>query len=376
MHLVHGIILIAVADADIQRGFDYKGHDLPHMPLAMPSDDLTWCKNQCENISACVGYIVKPTLAVDGSGKKCSFGKITGAACWLKTDFGGRVTDVCRIAEQLKPNPAPSPKPPSPPTPPPPPSPPPAPKGTCTINVTNTVSHLINPLIMGCHSDSGYAHEPRALYSQMIFGASFEACKDCAAHGAWPNQVVSPGVEATLSLDQDETFNGGQSQKIIFASGTGRAGIANRGLGNEGLVFEAGKPYEGYLFAKANHSVTLTVSIEDHGQAHAGISAEPKVLATQTIKFKGGNWTQLPFNLTPSASTSCIGIDNAVAKEKYGVLCPMNNTYNPDGRMSDRTAHICVACGGQFTVALSAPGEVNIDFVYLQPGAWGRCEAR
>jgi hypothetical protein len=42
-----------------------------------------------------------------------------------------------------------------------------------------------------------------------------------------------------------------------------------QGLGNKGLMFEAGKLYEGYRFAKANHSVTRTVSIEDHCQASA-----------------------------------------------------------------------------------------------------------
>ena len=35
-------------------------------------------------------------------------------------------------------------------------------------------------------------------------------------------------------------------------------------------------------------------------------------------------------------------------------------------------SHVCVSCGGQFNVGLAAPGEVNIDYVYLQPGEWGR----
>ena len=40
------------------------------------------------------------------------------------------------------------------------------------------------------------------------------------------------------------------------------------------------------------------------------------------------------------------------------------------------TAHVCIKCGGQFTVALVATaGEAataNIDYVVLQPGQWGR----
>ena len=57
----------------------------------------------------------------------------------------------------------------------------------------------------GCHSDSGFAHEPRALYSQMIMGESWEA-KDIdgdppadpetggSVGGTWPNPARSPGA--------------------------------------------------------------------------------------------------------------------------------------------------------------------------------------
>jgi hypothetical protein len=32
----------------------------------------------------------------------------------------------------------------------------------------------VNPLFNGCHSDSGYTHQPRGLYAQMVLGESFE----------------------------------------------------------------------------------------------------------------------------------------------------------------------------------------------------------
>ena len=38
-----------------------------------------------------------------------------------------------------------------------------------------TVTHQLHKLDMGCHSDSGYSHQPRNLYSQMIYGSSFES---------------------------------------------------------------------------------------------------------------------------------------------------------------------------------------------------------
>ena len=31
------------------------------------------------------------------------------------------------------------------------------------------------------------------------------------------------------------------------------------------------------------------------------------------------------------------------------------------GPVSDRTAHVCVRCAGQFTLALESVGEVNLD---------------
>ena len=92
--------------------------------------------------------------------------------------------------------------------------------GVAAITVTvdpSHVTHDINPLFMGCHSDSGYAHEPRALYSQMIFGASFEKCPDCGDgnSGEWPNQVVSDGAKASFSLDTTTAVNAANAVAII-----------------------------------------------------------------------------------------------------------------------------------------------------------------
>eukprot|EP01051_Picozoa_sp_SAG22_P002254 SAG22_NODE_99_length_20560_cov_128.669029_19_plen_89_part_00 len=64
----------------------------------------------------------------------------------------------------------------------------------------------------------------------------------------------------------------------------------------------------------------------------------------------------------------CQGSSAAIAAN---ITCPINGTYNPTGSMSDRKAHVCVQCAGQFVVALEEAGEVNVDFVYLSPGAWG-----
>ena len=162
-----------------------------------------------------------------------------------------------------------------------PPTPPPTPPAPCMVTIeAQQVTHEVRTEFMGCHSDSGFAHEPRALFSQMVMGESFE---DVVLDGVpfvnstWPNDILTPGVEATLALDPSNPWHGKQSQLIELRSvpsGGGRAGVANRGLGNEGLVFEAGKLYEGYLFA---HSSTPPPSLRRN--QHQGHRATPPLEA-------------------------------------------------------------------------------------------------
>ena len=141
-------------------------------------------------------------------------------------------------------------------------------------------------------------------------------------------------------------------------------GAANSGFGNEGLYLVGGKEYEGYLVLRSAHAATITVSL---------LSSGPTPLATTTLSFAGGEWAEVPFRLTPSASAECVGIDNAAAN-KLGISCPVNNTYDPQGGMSDRSAHICVRCGGKFSITLASGGPINVGFASLMPGAWGRYE--
>ena len=34
--------------------------------------------------------------------------------------------------------------------------------------------------------------------------------------------------------------------------------------------------------------------------------------------------------------------------------------------------HTCVRCAGQFKLSLAAPGSVLVNYVFLEPGQWGR----
>ena len=238
------------------------------------------------------------------------------------------------------------------------------------------VLHPMNERYMGCHSDSGFVHEVTGWSSQMLFGESFERPPNTTTPGqssyAWQHVLKPPATKATITLDPTKNFSNWPTQKISIAAagastsaGAGwSAGLANRGLGNEGLYIKEGMEYEGYFFAWSSAPVTLEARIET--------TDGKNVLATETIKHvppstsTGGSnpgFVQHKFSLTPSAGADCVGI---VPGSDPTIHC----TNNPG------TAHVCIKCGAQFTVALqadeTAAQEVNIAYVVLQPGEWGR----
>ena len=238
-----------------------------------------------------------------------------------------------------------------------------APAEPLAISVGSHVEHAVSESFMGCHSDSGFVHQVRGWSAQLVFGESFEAPPNRTKPGqssyAW-QPVISPALRAraTIAGDPARPFAGQSSQRIAITSGagTGTAGLANRGLGNEGLYLEAGKPYEGYFFARSAAAATLEVRLE---------TTAGGVLASARIAHGGGaEFVQHRFELTPAAGTQCVGI-------APGSDPTVHCTAAPPG-----SAHVCVRCGGQFVVAVvaaeGAAAEVNVDYVVLQPGPWGR----
>eukprot|EP01047_Picozoa_sp_COSAG01_P094621 COSAG01_NODE_25495_length_743_cov_1.007764_1_plen_184_part_00 len=178
------------------------------------------------------------------------------------------------------------------------------------------VTHRLRPLDMGCHSDTGYSHQPRNLYAQKIYGSSFEfdyrpspGPKRTGAGwrpdgSGWLSASVGVGnTDARITGDGHTALHGQASVNLTCGGTGGRAAVANRGLGNEGLYLEAKKPYEGYLFVQAAKAVRITVSLESWSAGRA-----PLVLASSTLAFGGGNYTRLNFSLTPNASAACIGL--------------------------------------------------------------------
>jgi hypothetical protein len=310
---------------------------------------------------------------------------------------------------------------------------------TCTVTVHPKVAtHNISRLFMGCHSDTGYAHQSRGLSSELVYGSAFEQVPDAPfvpapagdypcrwigrflgfnTHGGGPGDVEIPTYDGTgtpLTEEQmdaaccarcdcaegcefweRQTGSNGCSLRAGFAgfdnttkttrgnfknaskgtcglhdpvvaSGSGwlgfggatldnssspvprglwappskslllpassGAGATNRGFAGEGLYLKQGKEYEGYLVIKSSAPVKITVALEPHGGGGGGgggvggggAAAAP--FASTVVSFSGGNWTELPFTLTPNKGTECEGV-STIDAHAAGISCPENNTY-------------------------------------------------
>jgi hypothetical protein len=165
------------------------------------------------------------------------------------------------------------------------------------------------------------------LYSQMIFGESFQEPppKDSKTNLSRLWQPVRRGsAEGEFVLESNRPFTGKQSQQIRFTAGQGELGIENRGLNRWGMYFVEGKPFEGVLWARADKPVKLTAALE---------SADGKKIYAETpLAADSNEWQRLTFTLTPNAT------------EKKG----------------------------RFAILLKGPGAVDLGYVFLQPGDWGR----
>ena len=233
---------------------------------------------------------------------------------------------------------------------------------------------------MGCHSDTGFEHQARGFYAQMIVPDSFNSTgftdnKYPSTSGAfaqspgWNIELSAPSVPFAADTDLTEQFHGVASERLVYgAQGTGIGGISNRGLGNAGMVFEEGKEYEGFIFAKLPESeraatVSLVVTLEDY--------VSKKILATQTLSVAAGSsFDRYNFSLFPSASTSCVDI---VPGSDLTILCGSKKLQaSLRNKPVTGTGHTCVRCGGQFKLSLTKPSSVLVNYAYLQPGQWGR----
>lgn len=147
------------------------------------------------------------------------------------------------------------------------------------------------------------------LYSQMLFGESFEeppgrtdgvsgsapwvvpAYPGCFGTSQGPTWKRVRGSMMTVKAGPGQGFTGNQSQHLPAGSA-----IANMGLLGAGISFLEGRPYEGSLYVRTG-GARLTVSLTVVGGA--AVASQEFVLERQQI------WQRVNFTLTPNSSSSC-----------------------------------------------------------------------
>lgn len=330
---------------------DHPGYDLS--PSPPPATTVAACAAACSANDACVGFVFSPRVSPT-TNRSCD---PVATACQLKEWFSaGRDGDGCAQAALLRANPSVPPRSTTV-------------YATISVDVSARASWPVSNSSMGCHFDAGYAHQQQLLYAQLLYGGAFET-------GAWPNVRRSPPAQAgqvTLQPPPVQALLGESASMGIHieqneASGAAMfVGAANRGLGNAGLLLEAGKEYVGYLLVSANASVSFSVRLEDYSVNGSGPDGSPMVLAEQQLHYGGGNWSRVNFTLTPTRSTTCQAIDPSAQGTS---VAPCIHSVSPAHQRW--SAHTCLRCGGQFSLGLTAAGEAHFGSIYLEPGPWGR----
>jgi Domain of Unknown Function (DUF1080)/Alpha-L-arabinofuranosidase C-terminal domain len=141
--------------------------------------------------------------------------------------------------------------------------------------------------------------------------------------GMW-RAVCRGSATGQFALVSARPFAGTQSQQVSFDSGEGEWGVANQGLNRWGMSFVAGKPYEGFVWARAEKGAKLFAALESGDGS--------RVCAEAPLAVAGDDWQRLDFTLTPDAADK----------------------------------------GGRFALKLKQPGAVTLGHAFLQPGDWGR----
>ncbi len=255
---------------------------------------------------------------------------------------------------------------------------------TLWVNASN-VTHAVQPRTLGCHSDSGYVHNARALMAELLHGPCFDS-------------GIGPAWTIDGSIVPDKTllfFNNKTSLKLSLPSktsekgGVRRVSAANRGLGGGGLALEGGRPYSASVWVRPASSpaqgsstpkLWVSAALEDH------ISNTTLATATQPVPTTGG-WTKLSFDLTPVRGTACESIaPDADPTIKCTDPRPQQPGEAPYPLYS--VGHLCLRCSGQVVFSLSdspsltGPGHghqpvvaasatVHFGYPSLLPGPWG-----
>ncbi|MBO4355851.1 MAG: hypothetical protein J5850_03235 [Clostridia bacterium] len=131
------------------------------------------------------------------------------------------------------------------------------------------------------------------------------------------------GTDFEADASEEVLYFGQKTQLLRVNSPDGLLSISNYGLNHQGLCFEKGRDYEGYLVLSADESTDVTVRLENR-------SGE---IVYGDYSFTAcGDFKKYPFRIQ-----SC-------------------------GRETD----------GRFSVIIRKNGRINLAYAFLEPGEWGR----
>jgi hypothetical protein len=208
------------------------------------------------------------------------------------------------------------------------------------------------------------------LYSQMVFGESFEeppgpdgasgsapwrvyAGPGCFGTSQGPTWTTVRGHPSVLMPSSPGAFTGNQSQQLPPGSA-----IANSGLLGAGMSFARGRGYEGVLYVRGPGQARLSISSTVGGVAVAEFVVD---------KHWGSDWARVAFTLLPNRSSSC---PLGPASTNHTAVCD----GCADGCVSSPELGLrCIACTGalQLSVDAGSAAALEVDAVFLSPGPWG-----
>lgn len=234
-----------------------------------------------------------------------------------------------------------------------------APQLNVTVDATRS-THTLRPQHLGCHLDSGYGQELRALSAQMLISPSFE---------------LGPPVDRSVSGPNARPYGVGwlpSNGDVVFgAMGSGIAGgarlslapgssVSNRGLGMEGLFLQADAHYEGYVVVrKSEQSGLLRIALEDFRRNATLAVANIRLPSSVDALREADDWAQLNYSFVASGSTGCEPA--RPYEDGVGPTCYLaGHSYEP--------GQTCVRCPGQLTITNLGAQPIDLGYVRLQPG--------
>lgn len=198
----------------------------------------------------------------------------------------------------------------------------PAPPFRFVADVSQTATVVSRTFVGATLEDTSLSLYGGGLYSQLIYGESFEeprlegvagspagthAHNSPAGFATWASSVKSPChtlIPGRSKASADAAFNGKQSLRL-----NGPCQITNMGGGGDrwGISLTAGHTFDGYLFSRG--SATLTVGLCPAASSDSGATPATSYYASQVLaapkqpSLKGG-WHKRAFSLTPHTADS------------------------------------------------------------------------